>query len=167
MLRFAFLLVLLFLAGCGEAVDDNHFADDIQVERPVSGPVTSEAVPVRIGELGPNFPACNAVGVTRNLAPGQSLAVRAAPFDTAEQSAEVPAGGRFAICSRSHDQKWFGIVFGEPGSSADCGVSAPVTARRAYDGPCGSGWVASAFVKLVAGAPAPAQSADSGQENRL
>ena len=37
------------------------------------------------------------MGVTRNLAPGQSLAVRAAPFDTAEQSAEVPAGGRFAI----------------------------------------------------------------------
>ena len=159
------LLSLLALAGCGEAVDDNHFAEDVQEERPVSGPVISEAVPVRIGELGPSFPACNATGVTRNVSQGETLPVRAAPFDTAEETASVPAGGRFAVCSRSHDQKWFGIVFGE-GEAHDCGLSAPVTSRRAYDGPCRSGWVSSPFVKLVA-ATKPAQTTDSQAENGL
>ena len=163
----AILSLPFLLAACGEAVDDNHFADDLRQERPVSGPVTSEAVPVRIGELGPSFPACNATGATRNLPQGQPLPVRAAPFDTAEQTASVPAGGRFAICSRSHDQKWFGIVFQEAGAGGDCGVSAPVTSRRAYQGPCRSGWVASPFVKLVAGTANQAQSTDSQAENSL
>jgi hypothetical protein len=153
----------MILAGCGEAVDDNHFAGDEQEERPVSDPVTSEAVPVRIGELGPSFPACNATGVTRNLSEGEALPVRAAPFDTAVETGRVPAGGRFAICSRSHDQKWFGIVFGE-GTAQDCGVSAPVTSRRAYEGPCRSGWVSTPFVKLVA-ATKQAQTTDSQAEN--
>ena len=163
------LLSLLTLAGCGEAVDDNHFADDVREERPVSGPVTSEAVPVRIGELGPSFPACNATGVTRNLRPGETLPVRAAPFDTAPETEQVPADARFAICSRSHDQKWFGIVFdeagpGQWGTGQDCGVSAPVASRRAYEGPCRSGWVSSPFVKLVA-ATSQGQTADSKAEN--
>jgi len=144
----------ILLTACGEAVDDDHFADDLRQERPVSEPVTSEAVPVRIGELGASFPACNATAVTRNLAAGETLPVRAAPFDTAPETGRVPAGGRFAICSRSHDQKWFGIVFADgvagEGVAQDCGVSAPVTSRRAYEGPCRSGWVSSPFVKFVA-----------------
>ncbi len=159
----------LLLAACGEAVDDNHFADDVSQERPAPTPVTSEAVPVRIGELGPSFPACNATGITRNLAAGETLPVRAAPFDTAPETGRVPAGGRFAICSRSHDQKWFGIVFAEdaagPGSARqDCGVSAPVTSRRAYEGPCRSGWVSSPFVKFVA-ADKETHTPDSTGEN--
>ena len=163
------LLALPALPGCGEAVDDNHFADDVEEARPVSGPVTSEAMPVRIGELGPSFPACNAIGATRNLSQGETLPVRAAPFDTADQTASVPAGGRFAVCSRSHDQKWFGVVFdgaAQPGPAKECGVSAPVTSRRAYDGPCRSGWVSSPFVKLVA-ATKQAQTPDSQAENGL
>ena len=159
------VLSILALAGCGEAVDDNHFADDVQEARPVSDPVTSEAVPVRIGELGPSFPACNAMGVTRNLAEGETLPVRAAPFDTAAETGRVAAGGRFAICSRSHDQKWFGIVFGE-GAAQECGLSAPAASRRAYEGPCRSGWVSSPFVKLVA-ATKQAQTTDSKAENGL
>jgi hypothetical protein len=159
-MRRMLLLSLLTLAACGEAVDDNHFADDVREERPVSGPVTSEAVPVRVGELGPSFPACNATGVTRNLSQGEALPVRAAPFDTAPETGRVPAGARFAICSRSHDQKWFGVVFASEGTALDCGVSA----RGAYEGPCSSGWVSSPFVKLVA-ATKQAQTPDSQAEN--
>ncbi|HEX8450284.1 MAG TPA: hypothetical protein VF652_11900, partial [Allosphingosinicella sp.] len=61
----------------------------------------------------------------------------------------------------SLDQKWFGIVFDEGGALAErCGVSEPVTRRRDYDGPCRSGWVQSAFVKVIAGEePGPVSAA--------
>lgn len=162
-MRRIFLLPLLSLAGCGEAVDDNHFADDIQQERAESPPVETQAVAVRIGELGANFPACNGAGTTRNLETGGSLAVRAAPFDTAEEIGKVPAGSRFFVCTRSHDQKWFGIVYAEGGQGQSCGVSAPVASRRAYDGPCRAGWVSSPFVKLTARVNS-AQQLDSATE---
>ena len=156
-MRRIYPILLLALAGCGEAVQDNHFAEDVQEERPVSGPATIQAVPVRIGELGPNFPACNAVGVTRNLAAGETLAVREAPFETAAETGRIPAQGGFFICARSHDQKWFGVVFPREGAPASCGVSAPVPTRRDYEGPCGAGWVSSPFVKLTAGLEEPQQ----------
>jgi hypothetical protein len=80
------------------------------------------------------------------------LPVRAAPFDAAAESDAIPAGARFFVCSRSHDQRWLGVVWKETGElSAECGVSSPVTSRRAYAGPCRSGWVQAAFVKLIAG----------------
>lgn len=151
------LAPLILLPACGEAVEDNHFARDVQEARPASAPVTTQAVPVRIGELGPSFPACNATGVTRNLQPGEALAVRAAPFETAEETGQVPAGSRFFICARSHDQKWFGIVFPADGDLRSCDVSAPVPSRRDYQGPCSSGWVTSPLVKLTSGMEQPQQ----------
>ncbi|HEY0626975.1 MAG TPA: hypothetical protein VGD10_09600 [Allosphingosinicella sp.] len=150
-MRSAILLAPLLAAACGETVQDNHFADDIKEERPVSGPVRSAAVPVRVGELGPSFPACGAAGTTRNVPAGAGLPVRAAPFDTADEAGSVPAGSRFFICTRSHDQKWFGIVYDAAGASQSCGVSEPASSRRNYQGPCSSGWVSSAFVRLTAG----------------
>lgn len=155
----ALLLLPILLTGCGEAVQDNHFAGDVRETRVEAEPVRTEALPVRIGELGPNFPACNGTGITRNVAAGQSLAVRAAPFGTAAESARIPAGSRFFICTRSHDQKWFGIVFEQEGTIGRCGVSAPVPAKGIYEGACGSGWVSSPFVKLVAGAEGVQQAA--------
>ena len=158
------LVCALSLGGCGEAVDDNHFADDIKPERAESPPVTTEAVPVRIGELGPNFPACNAAGTTRNLEAGASLGVRAAPFDTAEETGQIPSGNQFSVCTRSHDQKWLGIVYSAEGSE-DCGVSRPVASRRNYGGTCRSGWVSSPFVKLSASA-IPAQTIETTTKNQ-
>lgn len=150
-MRQAIFLTMLMLAGCGEAVEDNHFADDVREDRAVTT-VAIEAERVRIGELGPNFAACNAAGVARNVAPGETLQVRAAPFDSAALVDEIRPGQRFAVCTRSHDQKWFGVVFDKGNDDATrCGVSAPVTARRAYEGPCRSGWVASPFVRLSGG----------------
>ncbi len=144
---------LCALAGCGEAVRDDHFANSLEAPGPGEpAPVRTEAVAVRVGELGPSFAACGAAGTTRRLAEGQGLEVRAAPFDTAERAGEVAAGARFFVCSRSHDQRWLGIVY-EPGGqlAPACGVSSPLPSRRAYEGPCRSGWVASAYVKLIAG----------------
>ncbi|MGF1548964.1 MAG: hypothetical protein ACFBQW_00255 [Sphingomonadaceae bacterium] len=119
--------------------------------------------PVTIGDLGPNFAACNARGTMRpRLGPEVELPVRAAPFEAAEQLDSLPAGSAFFICSRSHDQKWFGIVYGAGGAAAECGVSRPVSSRRDYQGPCASGWVPSSFVKLTAGTGAAPLPDDSG-----
>ena len=162
-MRRALLLLCLAVASCGEpatianraAGDDGNTAADT---------VTAAARPVRIGELGPNFAACSAAGTTRNLKGGEALPVRWAPFDNARESGSVPAGARFFICTRSLDQKWFGIVFDDGGTLAErCGAAEPVTRRRDYDGPCRSGWVQSAFVKVIAGdEPAPVGPASEG-----
>jgi hypothetical protein len=147
-------VLALFLVGCGEAVKDDHFANDVRSERTDPAPVQPPAVPVRIGELGPSFNACNAAGTSRNLDPaaGDQIQVRSAPFDTSDETGSVPAGARFFICSRSHDQRWLGIVYDQAGAlSPACGVSRPVTVRRFYEGPCRSGWVSSALVKQIAG----------------
>jgi hypothetical protein len=161
MKRPPFLLLLapalgagLALAGCGEAVKDDHFANDTQPARAEAPPVQTGPVPVRVGELGPNFDACGAAGTTRHLdsAAGEKLEVRAAPFDTAAETGAVAAGTSFFVCSRSHDQRWLGIVYDQSGTLAPaCGVSSPSRQRRNYEGPCRSGWVPSAFVKLIAG----------------
>jgi hypothetical protein len=150
-MRRAALFLFLVLAGCGEAVKDDHFQRQPEQPEAAPVPVRTDAVPVRVGELGPSFNACQHAGTTRNVAAEGVLAVRAAPFDTAQETGGVRADSRFFICTRSHDQRWFGIVYALEGDPAVCGVGTPVPARRAYTGPCESGWVPSAFVRLVAG----------------
>ena len=111
-------------------------------------------VPVRIGELGPNFPACYAMARFRDrvVAEDEAVPVRAAPFEQARETARLPASGQFFICTRSHDQRWFAVVWDEAGgASRSCGVSQPVSARRDYSGPCRSGWIPSALVRLESG----------------
>ena len=112
------------------------------------------ATPVRIGELGANFPACYAMARFRDrvVAEAQPIAVRAAPFEQARETGRIAADGQFFICTRSHDQRWFAIVWDEAqGASRSCGVSVPATVRRDYDGPCRSGWIPSAPVRLESG----------------
>lgn len=142
---------LLLLGGCERPEPgDSRGSTTPRYERASEdGSTLGEASrPVRIGELGPSFAAC-AAGATTRAAAG-ALAVRAAPFEAARETGRVPPGARFRICSRSLDQKWFGIVYDAGGGDLEsCGVSRPVPARRDYDGPCASGWVASAGVKLV------------------
>ncbi|CAA9535069.1 MAG: hypothetical protein AVDCRST_MAG23-1324 [uncultured Sphingosinicella sp.] len=151
-MRAAFLLLTLGLIGCGEAVKDDHFAQDVKAEREASPPVVPGAVPVRVGELGASFDACGAAGTTRHLDAGETLPVRAAPFETSPEIGRVAAGTQFFICTRSHDQRWMGIVYEDGGTlSPACGVSSPVASRGSYEGPCRSGWISSAFVKLIAG----------------
>jgi hypothetical protein len=137
------------------------------------------ARPVTIGEDGPRLDACGATGVVRGPGADGTLDLRAAPFAGAQRVAVLAEGSRVHVCTRSIDQRWLGVVVQPalpepaPGPGADntavngaangtesaakapqatdCGVSRPVEAKRAYDGPCESGWVSSAFVRLVAG----------------
>lgn len=150
------MIVLALLAGCGEPTPQptgqgsttpryERVQDDASL-------LPGQVAPVRIGESGPSFAACAARATTRNLAAGseQRLPLRAAPFESAKAVGALQPGATFFICSRSIDQRWFGIVLDtEEGASLQCGVSAPVPARRDYDGPCRSGWVSSAYVKLI------------------
>ena len=122
-------------------------------ERPTGDLSLEQAArPVRIGELGPNFAACNTVATTRDraaMAEG-TLTVRTAPFEGARGTDRLPAGATFFVCSRSLDQKWLGIVYETGGAAAEsCGVSRPVPARQDYEGPCRSGWVSSTLIKVV------------------
>ena len=157
------ILLCLALSACGEPATVADRAARDNEAGPEAAEVTSGSRPVRIGELGANFRACSAAGTSRNLKAGEALAVRASPFDNAAETGSVAGGARFFICTRSHDQKWFGIVFDEGGTLAErCGVSEPVTRRRDYDGPCRSGWVQSAFVKVIAGeSPGPVTAPES------
>ncbi|HZG08007.1 MAG TPA: hypothetical protein VEZ70_03400 [Allosphingosinicella sp.] len=159
-MRATFLFLPLLLVACGESVRDDHFGNMANTQAPA---VPREAVapvrhdmPVRVGELGVNFDACASAGTTRHLKGGDTLPVKAAPFENSAQTGTIANGERFFVCTRSHDQKWLGVVYDEGGALAErCGVSSPVRERRGYEGPCRSGWVASAFVKLVAGVDQP------------
>jgi len=162
MIQKLFILPLLFasVSACSETT---KVSDDLagaqtnsanptgRTERVGSSPGER---PVRIGEGGPRFDACQALGQISGLR-GEELDVLIAPFDSAETKDTVRRGQQVHICTRSHDQQWFGIVYapmpGEGEEAVDCGVSSPVRSKRNYDGPCNSGWVESNFVKLIAG----------------
>jgi hypothetical protein len=156
------LIALLGLAACGEPVAyDRNAALGNSADADTVTPTTAA---VRVGELGPSFAACGATGTTRHIEAGAPLPVRSSPFDNAPQTGGIPAGGRFFVCTRSLDEKWFGIVYDKGGRlDARCGVSDPAPERRDYAGPCESGWVSTPFVRLVAGdEPAPA---NQGEDN--
>jgi hypothetical protein len=156
------LLAAAALAGCGDASaphESGQGSTTPRYERPQEDrSVLGETeVPVRIGELGPSFAACNSLGRTRNLAAGEQLPVRAGPYDPARETDRLPQDATFFICARSHDQRWLGVVYASGGAASPaCGVSAPATVRRDYDGPCESGWVPAALVRLVSGIDRPA-----------
>lgn len=159
------LCLLLILAGCS---DSRNVMDELpnssiagaarenmsesRMEAPLSRPVV-------IGEDGPRMDACGAMGmVTRG-----NLPLRAAPFDDARTLAALGEGERMHVCTRSLDQRWLGVVLPPraPAQGAadnaveaapvDCGVTDPVDRKQPYDGPCVSGWVSSARVRLIAG----------------
>lgn len=153
------LLPLLLLAACGEPAVVNETGQGSTTPpyvRAESSPslLADLVQPVRVGELGPSFAACNSRGATRDRVTGGPVPVRAAPFEQSDVIAQLAAGSDFFICSRSNDQRWFGIVYDEGGRATErCGVSNPVPSRRNYGGPCAAGWVPSASVRLVSGVP--------------
>ncbi|MDX3900617.1 MAG: hypothetical protein QHC40_08945 [Sphingobium sp.] len=113
------------------------------------------ARPVTIGEDGSRMDACGAIG--RVLGSGRALPLRAAPFDDARVLRELAEGDRLHVCTRSLDQRWLGVVVppavaadGKGADAVDCEVTSPVDRKQAYAGPCASGWVSSARVRLVA-----------------
>ena len=152
----AAILALLPLAGCGERTappEGQGSTTPPYVRQEADQPLLSETVtPVRIGEFGPSFAACTARGTTRSRAGSEPVPVRAAPFEQAQQIDGLAQDAQFYICSRSHDQRWFGIVYDEGGQAGErCGVSSPVPSRRNYDGPCAAGWVPTARIRQISG----------------
>ena len=153
------LLLLACLAACGESAvveQEGQGSTTPPYIRPESSPSLLENMvqPVRVGELGANFAACNARGAIRDRVAGGPLPVRAAPFAQAAEIDRLAPGSDFFICARTNDQRWFGIVYDEGGRAGErCGVSAPVPARRNYAGPCAAGWVTSVSVRLISGVP--------------
>ncbi|MFC3439877.1 hypothetical protein ACFOKF_01455 [Sphingobium rhizovicinum] len=156
------LPLMLTVAACSKSNDvyeelpNSSLAGAPREDVPESRMDAPVARPVTIGEDGPRMDACGALGqVTRSGPAGLSL--RAAPFSDAKPLAQLAEGQRAYICTRSIDQKWLGVVVppAQPADNAteavDCGVASPVDRKQAYDGPCVSGWVASAYMRLVAG----------------
>lgn len=115
-------------------------------------------VPVTVGEAGPRFPACQTTGL---IVRTDALTVRRAPFVEAAETDRLADGRRVAVCTRSHDRRWLGIVYpaAVPAGNSDdaramdplatCGVARPAARRHGYDGQCRSGWVDSAFVRPI------------------
>ena len=158
-LRLLPIAPLLLVAGCyDQPMTEGYGSTTPRVERPTqdNSSLDEAVVPVRIGELGPNFAACNSQGEVRERATDGQMPVRAAPFEQSRQKGQLTPGSTFFICSRSLDQHWFGVVYDAGGkASPGCGVSAPVSGRRDYAGSCDSGWVASAQVRLISGVQEP------------
>jgi hypothetical protein len=156
--RSATLVALLAAAAACDDVRDTQAggggSTTPRYERAAETDLRPGDMPVRIGELGPNFPACYAMARFRDrvVADGEAVAVRGAPFEQARETARLPASAQFFICTRSHDQRWFAAVWDEAqGASRTCGVSQPVSARRDYDGPCQSGWIPATLVRFESG----------------
>lgn len=153
------ILAALAAGACGDPAVVDETADGSTTPpyvRPESDPslLANMVQPVRIGELGPSFAACNGRGAVRDRSGAGPVPVRAAPYEQGDQIASLAPGSQFFICSRTNDQRWFGIVYDEGGEASErCAVSAPVPARRIYQGPCAAGWVSSASVRLVSGVP--------------
>lgn len=155
--RTLILGLALLLAACGERVPENGSGGSTTppyVRAESESSLNRSATPVRIGEMGSGFAACNARGTVRERPGVTTIPVRAAPYDSGEEIDRLGLAAEFFICSRSHDQRWFGIVYDEGGTAAErCGVGSPVARRQAYEGPCAAGWVSSAVVRLVSGVP--------------
>ncbi|WP_088181710.1 hypothetical protein [Sphingobium sp. Z007] len=154
------LPLLLPLGACSKSNDvyeelpNSSLAGAPRMEVPETRMDAPVARPVTIGEDGPRMDACGGLGQVTRSGPG-GLPLRAAPFTDAKALARLAEGQRTWICARSLDQKWLGLVVpparapGAPAESVDCGVTSPVDRKQPYAGPCASGWVASAYVRLI------------------
>ncbi|WP_340266469.1 hypothetical protein [Sphingobium mellinum] len=161
----AVLALFLLLSACSDSSDvleqlpNSSIAGAAREEVPETRLEAGLTRPVTIGEDGPRLDACGTMGqVSRPGAKG--LALRTAPFAQARETARLAEGQRVHVCTRSLDQKWLGVVVPthrEDGAvsaattATDCGVTDPVDRKRPYDGPCPSGWVSSASIRLIAG----------------
>ncbi|WP_285711268.1 hypothetical protein [Erythrobacter oryzae] len=123
---------------------------------PVAAKAPPAVRPVMVGGE-PELDACPSVGAIIPLRKGGDgfVAVRAAPSVKARMLDKLESGRELLLCDDSADGQWVGVVYPEPFGGpvvTDCRVSSPVAdKRKAYDGPCLSGWVARRFVTVIAG----------------
>lgn len=97
------------------------------------------------GDLG-----CWVMGDVTGLdPPGRNyVSVRAAPNVRARELDRVGAIQRIHFCEYTSDERWVGIVYPHPQTpDEDCGLDVPARPRRAYAGPCLSGWVPARYTE--------------------
>jgi hypothetical protein len=126
----------------------------VEPVKPLVPPANRVLQNVEVGLDGPDFDACGSSGRPKGLDPDGDnfLAVKAAPSLNSERLDQLGPGDEFYMCQSVQQGRWTGIVYSTGGGlSARCGVTSPVQRRRAYSGPCKSGWVYSKYVELVAG----------------
>lgn len=113
--------------------------------------VTMAEVPVEYGG-NEELDACQTLGHVDNLNSGPKgfLAVKDAPDLKAGRIDKLYNKQVVWICSESKDGKWYGIVYTKD-AKQDCGTNKSMEARKPYDGPCKSGWVAPKWVVQDAG----------------
>jgi hypothetical protein len=159
-MRAIILPFLLLIGGCSDSSDvleelpNSSIAGAPREDMAETRLEAKMTRPVTIGEDGPRLDACGTVGRAVRVG-SRGVPVRAAPFAEAKEVARMEEGARAYVCTRSLDQKWLGIVIPpvpvDGQAKADtCGVIDPVERKQAYDGPCLSGWVSSAAMRLVA-----------------
>jgi hypothetical protein len=149
MRRFLFASILP-LAACNFSAVESNDRQQPSPTAEVPQAIAPQARPVRIGEGGPGFAACQSRGTVGSLDPGTTdTPVRIAPFAEAETVVALSEGATMFVCTRTLDQRWLGVVvppFDAP--DADCGVRARVDRPRDYEGRCASGWIAANTIRL-------------------
>ena len=151
----ASLLAACCLAGCGGSdrgadatrspAADSLPAPTAAVRTTGAVAVDSSVVPVRVGGEE-DFDACG--GTAETIGP---VAIRRGPGEQFAVVEQLGAKAQVYACDISPDQRWDGVVIVPANEAEDCGVSAPITTRQAYSGPCQSGWVQHDSVVVVAG----------------
>lgn len=158
------ILSLLALAGCSKSNDvyeelpNSSLAGAPRDDVPESRMDAPIARPVTIGEDGSAFAACGTMGAIVAVGDDEAPAeLRAAPFADSRSAGRLAPGSRVYVCSRTLDQKWLGVVLDvssvpvSMASVTECGLKRRAERKQAYAGPCPSGWIASAYVRLIAG----------------
>lgn len=148
-MRFLILLPLVSLASCEYAAVESDERQAPATVETAAAP-SPQARPVRIGEGGPGFSACQSRATVSLTDPGATeTPVRISPFAEADIAVSLPEGATMFVCTRTLDQRWLGVVIPPADApQADCGVRARVDRPRDYDGPCTAGWIAGTNVRL-------------------
>ena len=107
--------------------------------------------PVMVGGMD-DLDACLTVSKVSGLNPrgDNFLSLRSRPSSKARELMRLRPGQQVWVCDEAPGG-WTGVLVAPEDGSLDCGVGTPIARRRAYAGPCQSGWVASRFLEVIAG----------------
>ncbi len=118
----------------------------------------SKRVPVMVGG-NPQFDACPSSGVVARLGPKRTedpksgfLSVRSGPGGAPYfEMDRLFNGDPILVCG--NEGPWHAVIYPGRGQTIDdCGpLGSPIRNRRAYEGPCRSGWLHRNYVEITAG----------------